>query len=170
LENPVRKELERLPRETLLDLIEMYSRNWVTVDGLWFGGVEEKYGPEPALELDVRMWRIGSKIEIKRIKELLNLGPGLEDMMRAINFLSWAFCFGYDYTLEEDRAVWTCNVCPPQEARVKAGLGEFPCKPTFEACFGNLVQILDPRVRVGCEFCPPDDHPDEAWCRWVFEL
>jgi hypothetical protein len=42
----------------------MYSRNWLTVDGLWFSGVEEKFGLDEALELDVRMWEIGSRIEV----------------------------------------------------------------------------------------------------------
>ena len=45
-ENPVHAELEKLPKETLIELIKMYSRNWHTCDGLWFSGVEEQYGPE----------------------------------------------------------------------------------------------------------------------------
>ena len=65
--HPIEKELKVLPRETLIDLVKMYSRNWLTVDGLWFGGVEERYGLDAAMELDLRMWQIGSMIEAKRI-------------------------------------------------------------------------------------------------------
>jgi len=36
--------LAGLPEETLIKVIETYSINWITVDRLWFSGVEEKYG------------------------------------------------------------------------------------------------------------------------------
>ena len=44
MDNPVSQELERLQKDTLIELIKMYSQNWLTVDGLWFSGVEDKYG------------------------------------------------------------------------------------------------------------------------------
>ena len=62
-ENPVHAELEKLPKETLIELIKMYSRNWHTCDGLWFSGVEERYGTDKALEIDVKMWEVSSRIE-----------------------------------------------------------------------------------------------------------
>lgn len=42
MDHPLLKRLEGLPKETLIEIIKMYSKNWITVDGLWFGGVEEK--------------------------------------------------------------------------------------------------------------------------------
>ena len=171
MNNPVLQELEKLEKETLIELIKMYSHNWLTVDGLWFSGVEEKYGLDAALELDVRMWGIGSMIEAKRIKNLLNLqGRGLDNIIKTINFMSWAPGFGYEYELSTNRAIWTCKRCPPQEQRVKIGKGEFPCKPTFDACFNNVIKVIDPRARVQCIFCPPGPHPDDAWCQWEFIL
>jgi hypothetical protein len=170
MDNPVYEELSKLPKETLIELIMMYSRNWLTVDGLWFRGVEDKYGLDAAMEIDVMMWQIGSKIEAKRVKELLKLGSGLENVIKAINFLSWSFSFGYEYELSENRALWTCKHCPPQDYRAKKGLAEFPCKPTFAACFNNVIDVIDPRVKVECIFCPPGPHPDDAWCQWEFTL
>ncbi|MFH1351645.1 MAG: DUF6125 family protein [Pseudomonadota bacterium] len=58
MDHPALRELEKLPKETLLEVIKMYSRNYVTVDGLWFSGVEEKYGLDAAMELDVRRWNV----------------------------------------------------------------------------------------------------------------
>ena len=170
MQNPALTELEKLPKKTLLDLIKIYSRNWMTLDGLWFTGVEEKYGLDAAMDIDIRMWRIGSLIEAKRIQELLELGGGLKNILRAINLMSWAPSFGYEYDLSNDKAVWTCRHCPPQEQRIMAGKDEFPCKPTFDACFNNVVKIIDPTVKVKCLFCPPGPHPDSAWCRWEFSL
>ena len=117
------------------------------------------------------MWGIGSMIEAKRIKNLLNLqGGGLDNIIKTINFMSWAPGFGYEYELSTNRAIWTCKRCPPQEQRVKIGKGEFPCKPTFDACFNNVINVIDPRISVKCIFCPPDPHPDDAWCQWEFIL
>lgn len=171
MENPIRKQLQELSRETLMEMIQVYSRNWLTVDGLWFSGVEEKYGLEAALELDIRMWQIGSLIEAKRIKSLLCLERGgIKEILRCIDFMSWAPSFGYEHTISHDRAIWTCTHCPPQEQRIKLQKGEFACKPTFDACFKNVIQVIDPRVRLRCIFCPPDSHPDHAWCQWEFTL
>jgi hypothetical protein len=168
VENPSLRELEKLPKETLLELIKVYSRNWLTVDGLWFSGVEEIYGLDAAMALDVRMWRIGSLIEIKRIKKVLNLKGGLSDILRGVDFMSWAPSFGYEYEIAQGRALWTCTQCPPQEHRIKAGKGEFPCRATFDACFSNVIEVIDPAVQVKCIFCPPGPHPKDAWCQWEF--
>jgi hypothetical protein len=170
MDPPGIKELEKLPKETLIEVIKMYSRNWQTLDGLWFTGVEEKFGLDAAVELDVRMWRIGSKIEAKRIKELFNLKGGLKDVLRAIDLMTWAGGFGYEYDINHNKAIWTCRHCPPQEQRIKLGKGEFPCRPTFEACFNNVIQVIDPSVKVECIFCPPGSHPNDAWCQWQFSI
>ena len=169
MDNPVSRELKKLRKETLVELIQMYSRNWLTVDGLWFSGVEQKFGLDAALELDCRMWRIGSRIEAKRIREVLHLDEGgLKSVLRAIHFMSWAASFGYRVEESEDRALWTCTRCPPQENRLKAGLAEFPCRPTFEACFVNVCEVIDPSIQVTCLICPPDPHPEDLWCQWEF--
>jgi hypothetical protein len=171
MDNPVFQELEKLPKDTLIELINMYSHNWMTLDGLWFNGVEEKYGLDAALELDVRMWQIGSTIEATRIKNVLGLEEGgLDTIIKTINFMTWAPSFGYEYTISGNKAIWTCKHCPPQEQRVAMGKGEFACQPTFDACFNNVVKVIDPKVRVECTFCPPGPHPDDAWCQWEFIL
>ena len=170
MEHPSIAALQKLPKETLIELIKMYSRNWLTVDGLWFSGVEEKYGLDAAMELDVRMWQIGSMIEAKRIKNLLHLQGGLKDILRTIDLMTWSASFGYEYKLSGNRALWTCRQCPPQEQRIKLGKVAFPCRPTFEACFGNVIRVVDPRVKVQCKFCPPGPCPADAWCQWEFTL
>ena len=72
-ENPVNAELEKLSKETLIELIKMYSRNWHACDGLWFSGVEDRFGIDRALEIDINMWDISSRLEAKRIKEVLSI-------------------------------------------------------------------------------------------------
>ena len=51
-----------------LDVIKMFSKNWLTLDGLWFTWVEDKYGLDAALDLDMKMWEKQALIESQRIK------------------------------------------------------------------------------------------------------
>lgn len=76
--------LDSLPKETLLKLIKMYSRNWQTLDGLWFGSVEAAYGLDAAAELDVQNWGKQAVIEAKRIKEVLSLDGGITPVLTVL--------------------------------------------------------------------------------------
>ncbi len=162
-------ELESLPKETLLKVIKMYSKNWVTVDGLWFRNVEDDYGLDAALRLDLRAWERLSLIEARRIKETLDLTPeGPLAVMQALTFMTWTPCF-LPLKYEErsaQRVIFGVPHCPPQEARVRQGLGEFPCRPMGVAGFSNVAKVIDPRVKVSCLFCPPGPHPQDLWCKW----
>lgn len=162
--------LEKLPKEKLLEVVRMYSANWLSTDGLWFSQVEEEFGLEAALRLDVKVWERLSLIEAKRIKDFLDGEVrGVAGVLRAVNFMTFTPLFGYELEqLSEERGILRVTRCPPQEARVRGGKGEFPCKPVGQVCFINLARVLDPSVGVTCIFCPPDPHPEEAWCQWEF--
>lgn len=164
------KELEALPKEKLIEIIKMLSKNWHTLDGLWFRAVEEEFGFDVALKLDYKMWEKGPVIESRRIKELFNLsGGGPAAVVKAINFMSWAPATGYTYEeLPGGKVVWTCTTCPPQDARKRQGLGENLCKPPGVSCFTAIAQAIDPAVKVNCLVCPPDPHPEDYWCKWEF--
>ncbi|MFC1968490.1 DUF6125 family protein [Chloroflexota bacterium] len=166
-------ELESLPRETLLKVIKIFSRNWVTVDGLWFQHVEEEFGLDAALRLDLKMWERQSTIEAKRIKNTLGLtGEGPLTVMTAINFMTGAVCFP-PYEYEERSAemvIFGTPGCLPQEARKRNGRGEFPCKAVGMTHFSNYAKVIDPRVKVRCIFCPPDPHPEDMWCKWELSI
>lgn len=171
-DNPVHGELEQLPKETLIELIKMYSRNWHTCDGLWFSGVEERYGTDKALEIDVNMWDVSSRLEAKRIKEILAIpdNGGLDAVLRTVNFMSWAAKCAYRVEKKADTALLTVISCPPQEGRLKSGIGLFACRPTFEVSFGNVASVIDPGVKVSCKYCPPGPHPSDSWCQWEFRV
>lgn len=53
--------LESLSRDQLLELIAIYSKNWLAMDGVWFQSVERKYGMEEAMYHDVEAWRAWPK-------------------------------------------------------------------------------------------------------------
>ena len=47
------KALDDLTREQLTELLEIYSKNWLAADGIWFQSVEKKHGMEEAMYHDV---------------------------------------------------------------------------------------------------------------------
>lgn len=164
--------LEALPKETLIKIIRMLAKNWLTVDGLWFRGVEEKYGLDAAMELDVKMWWQEALIEARRIKETLGIREkGIDGVLKAMEYMSWSLAYYFEYEERTPtRAILTCSHCLPQEARVRQGLNEFPCKPTGDAVMSRLIEVIDPRVKYRCIACPPDEHPADFWCKWELSL
>ena len=161
---------EELSTQELVRLVRLLSRNWLTLDGNWFDLVERRFGLQVALELDVQMWRRQARIEARRIqREFLEGLRGLEAVLRAMGLMSWAFA-DVDYVVErqEGSALVTFRRCHPQEARRRAGKGEFPCREAGRAWREALCEVLAPELKVVCHFCPPGPHPEEAWCRWEF--
>ncbi len=165
------EELESLPKETLVKIIKMFSRNWLTLDSLWFLGVEDEYGFDAVLKIDSKVWEALSLIETKRAKETLNLtGEGPLAVMRAINFMSCIPCCPPVEERSLSKVTLSFPHCVPQEARARKGKGELPCKPMGVAFFSNVAKVIDPRVKVSCLFCPPDPHPQDVWCRWELTI
>lgn len=160
--------LERLTERELLKLIKVFSKNWLTLDGLWFTLVEDRYGLEAALDLDFKMWQRYALIEARRIREEMGIeGGGIEGVLKALQFMTYDPSMPVKYSMDgPDQAhIWFTS-CRPQQGRLRAGREEFPCKPTGFECFGNLAKIIDSSVKLECVFCPPDSHPPEIWCKW----
>ena len=65
--------LQALSRDQLEQLIQLYCKNWLAMDGVWFQSVEKKFGMDEAMEHDIRIWSQFTVIEAKRIKEFLGL-------------------------------------------------------------------------------------------------
>ena len=71
--------LDSLSREELIELLGIYSKNWLAMDGFWFQSVERKLGMDEAMFHDVEIWKRFTVTEAKRIKAFLKLDehPGL---------------------------------------------------------------------------------------------
>ena len=79
------EHLSALGKEDLIRLIEIYSKNWLALDGVWFQSVERKRGMDEAMEHDAEAWRRFTVIEARRIKTFLGLPEhaGLEGLAAA---------------------------------------------------------------------------------------
>jgi hypothetical protein len=73
-----RKKLARMPLEKLLDYFFLQIRNLWRVDGVYFLGIEKKFGTEAATEIDASVWENMAVIEAKSLQKMLKVGedPG----------------------------------------------------------------------------------------------
>jgi len=163
--------LESMSREDLIRYIMILSKNFLTIDGYWFLGVEERYGAEAAIELDRRAWEQYAVSEAKRIKELLEINEGtLADLGRALQLVCFSPSSGVETRLLDGRLIMTVTKCRPQRARTRDGREEFACKPVGLAHLSTFAKVINPKFETKCIFAPPDPRPDELWCRWEFSM
>lgn len=162
-------ELAKLPKETLVKFIEVLSKNFIAIDGLWFSEVEKRYGTELAIEIDTRVWERYGLIEANRIKKSLGIkGGGLQALLKSLYFQAWLYSMGFDIETEDNKILFTVTDCRPQKARVRKGKGEFACKGVGVALFKSFTRVIDPKIKMKCLVCPPDEHPEDVWCSWEF--
>lgn len=97
----MKSTLESLSKKELLNVIRMFSKNWLTLDGLWFTLVEDKYGIEAALDLDLKMWHKSASIKARRIKENMGIkGGGIKGVLNALQFMTFHPSMPHEYSMD----------------------------------------------------------------------
>jgi hypothetical protein len=171
--NEDRKTLEEMPTPKLFDYLFLNIRNLWRVDGLYFLGIEKRFGTEAATQIDAGVWETMAAIEAKSLKKMFHVEehPYIPKIMWLLRRSSWALDQPFK-TLETSnrRAVLHVNRCRTQEARLNKGLKEFPCKKVRFGYLKKFAETLNPKVEVKCLVCPPDAHPRDSWCKWEFTL
>ena len=78
--------LSALSRDELEQLVSIYAKNWLAMDGYWFQAVERKRGMDEAMEHDVAVWQGFTRTEARRIRALLRLPEqaGLDGLEKAL--------------------------------------------------------------------------------------
>ena len=177
------KELEKLTKEQLIQLAEIYSKDWLACDGLWFQAVERRQGMDGAMDCDKEIWRSFTVIEAKRIKEFLGLPEraGLEGLEKAMRFRLYANLNDEEYIQlrgETDsgeassRMIYRTLNCRVQRARSRKGMEWHPCKAIGEIEYADFAKVIDDRISCKCISCYPDitESEREGCCAWEFTL
>lgn len=167
-----RKLIEGIPKEKLADFVFMHLRDMWAVDGFYYLFIEEAYGTEIATEIDRRVWEVMGKIEARKIKKLFNItGDTIADMIKALRYSGWAMDLEDKEIKEKNGKAIIRNVkCRVQNTRINKGLGEFGCKPVRKGFLTSFAKEFNPKIKLTCNVCPPDEHPDDLWCEWEFSL
>lgn len=166
------KAFDRLSKEDLKKMLSNFAKNWLAHDGLWFQVVENAYGQEKAISLDIEAWKQFSPIEAKRIKTFLDLPErgGLEALEKALNLRLYAMLNEQRCERAGDRLRFYMTECRVQSARKRKGLDDFPCKPVGLVEYSTFAETIDSRIQTRCIGCPPDIHSEDFYCGWEFWL
>ena len=173
-EEVVQKEerLAALSKEQLIALIDIYSKNWLAMDGVWFQSVERKLGMEEAMFHDVEIWKRFTVIEAKRIKEFLQLPehPGLDGLEQALHYRFYANVNRDEILREGEALIYRSVDCRVQRARERKGMEFHPCKSVGVVEYGGFARTIDDRIRCECLSCYPERNDDTCCCSWRFWL
>lgn len=163
---------EALSKEKLFSLLKAYARIFQILDGFWFLGVEDKFGVHVATEIDGIAWENMAVREAKILKDALGLkGNNIETLIETLRHTPFMLTVKFKFERESENDVILRVVeCKPQMARVRSGKPIFPCKPVGFNYFKKFAETINPKIRVECLGCPPDQPPKEYWCAWRFKL
>jgi len=164
--------LNKMPKETLLSLFHMHIRNLWRVDGLYFLGIEEKFGTEAATQIDTNCWELLGKLEARELKNLLKIEKNdIPALMYALRNTSWSL-YQEEKQVETSpsRGVYRIIKCRVQEARIAKAVGVFPCKDVRFSYLKAFVNEFNPNMEAKCRTAPPDQRREGTWCEWEFTL
>jgi len=162
--------LSQITKEKIPEYIFMQLRNLWAVDGLYFLGIEERYGTDVATEIDANVWAVMGKIEARKLKEFLGItSTDIPSLMNALQYTTWALDLeDKEIVIQKDHAVVRNVRCRVQNTRKSKGLKEFGCKPVRFGFLKAFAKEFNPDIVVNCVVCPPDKHPENLWCQWEF--
>lgn len=163
--------LQAMSRADLDQYLEFFLHHYRVVDAFWFLCTAETCGQDTAEKINERVWQRAAGLAAK---DLLARFPikerGLEGFWKLYALFPWSMLIAYDIRWEPGALVLSVAHCPPQEARLKRGLGEYDCKAMHAAEFRSVADVVDPRICVECVHAPPDSHPSDRFCQWRFTL
>lgn len=164
--------LNAFSKEELIELIEIYSKNWLAMDGLWFQSVENELGMDKAVYHDMEVWKSFTVIEAKRIKKYLGLAesPGLEGLKKALSLRLYANINKDEIIEKHNSVIYRVINCRVQSARERKNLEFHPCKAVGLIEYMEFAKAIDSRIDCKCQSCYPDISDETCCCSWKFTL
>lgn len=164
--------LQEFSKDELIELIEIYSKNWLAHDGLWFQSVEKHLGMQEAMKHNVAAWEKFTVIEAKKIKKFLKLeeNPGLRGLEKAIRCRFYAHINEDSIKIVDNTLTYTVVDCRVQTARKRKGMEYHPCKTVGVVEYGLFGETIDNRIKCECLSCFPEVNDDTCCCAWKYTL
>ena len=164
--------IQDLSREKLLQLIDIYAKNWLAMDGVWFQSVESKFGMDEAMVHDEKAWEAFTVIEATRIRKFLDLPdhPGLDGLRQALTLRLYANINEDEVLVQGGDLIYRTLDCRVQNARQRQGMPYHPCKSVGLIEYAGFARTIDDRIVCECLSCFPDVTDQACNCAWKFTL
>jgi len=98
-----------------------FKRVYEAIDGLWFMALESDRDFNYALDIDQRVWRIVPKIQARKLKELMELGNGVEALTTALAAKAELDGANIEINVSNSQTTITVKNCPWHELMKKSG-------------------------------------------------
>lgn len=164
--------IQNLERKDLLRLIDIYAKNWLAMDGVWFQSVEQKFGMGEAIEHDENAWRQFTVIEAKRIIDFLALPEhaGVDGLKKALALRMYANINEDEIITVDNTLIYRTLDCRVQNARKRKGMEFHPCKSVGIIEYTFFAKTIDSRFSCEAISCYPDVKDTTCNCAWKFTL
>jgi len=171
LNKPQMEILSKLSKNELLDFIDLLQKNWWTLQNNYILYINNKYGEDAAVEADGHVFSASAKAQMHRLRKMFGLKDDVQSLMDAM-ILSTIWANGdYDVSrVDEHKFRLKVTKCHQQLRRLEEGLGELPCKAAGLAICDVASAVINTAFKTECLVCPPDEHSDDVWCEWEFQL
>ena len=166
-------KIDELSRDELIELTKIFAKNWIAHDGSWFLSIEEKYGMDMAIDIDIEAWRKFTVVEAKRLMQFLGLikNSGVDGLKRALAFRLYSSLNEDEIVKISDKVLeYRVKTCRVQQARRRKGMKDFPCKPVGIVEYSLFAETIDSRFKTEVVSCPPEINDKDYYCYWRFTL
>lgn len=144
---------------------DYFHRSYTAVDGLWFMKVEEQYGFDAALDVDVAVWMVMPKIQARKLKSLTGLGSGMDALFECfttkLTIESFDFQAGRDdgggFTISIARCPWVDLLAKSGRQHLAGKIGHRICDMEYSVWATEfdpgIVAEFGDRICDGCSRC-----------------
>ena len=165
---------EHFSRGLLIDLVKLYSKLYLAIDGFWYLSAMNKIDELTATECDIWVWEKQSRYEISRITKLLDIRErDIKAFFKYLQFNPWVWNLDYKMELKNHNfGIWTITKCPTFDALEKEGKGREKnfCKSIETRIFGVLAKNFNQAITFKYLKLPPRNTIDGPYCKWQFEI
>ncbi|MFC1869924.1 DUF6125 family protein [Chloroflexota bacterium] len=160
--------------DILADLLKLYSKLYIGLDGFWYLTVQERISNEEALACDKQAWDSASRYEMAKITKQLNIqGNDIPAYLKALQITPWFLNMTYQMEMKHNNsAVFTVTYCPTLYGLEKEGRGREDeiCNQVCAKLYEQYAAFFNPAMGVKCLKSPPRKSKDEICCQWEINL
>jgi hypothetical protein len=160
--------------DTLAELLTLYCKLYMALDGFWYLTLQERINNEEALACDISTWERVSKYEMAKITKQLNIqGNDVTALMKAIQITPWLRQTQFEIEVKNhNKAMLTVTHCPTLDALEREGKGRENeiCNVVDRKLFKDYASFFNASIEVKCLKLPPRKSKDEICCQWEFNL